>query len=308
MRRRNPQRLASAVRADHGPRTATQLDTRPHRLSIERIHGHRALPPPVLAGSGASPGTALGHRWPQFPGEPPFGFPLLHRQRLTDLLDRAARRPVALVCGPAGAGKTVACSFWAAAQPKYRPVVWLTLKAGEDKAWFWADLCAALARARTVPPGHVRSLEDASADDFPLRLAEVARLLPTPVVLVLDNAHTLTDGAVLAGLDVLIRHAPRTLCLLFCGRRPPGLRLDRLQASGDLAMVGPASLACTPKEASAYLALREVLGDQDGEDRVKPTTNSLGTNSFGLAVCTSQPGHPGPPGPDSPLRPVRSRR
>jgi LuxR family maltose regulon positive regulatory protein len=285
----------------------TQLDTRPHRLSIVRITGHRA-PPPVPAGRGAPPGTALGHRWPQLPGEQPFGFPLLHRQRLTDLLDRAARRPVVLVCGPAGAGKTVACAFWAAAQPEYRRVVWLTLKAGEDKAWFWADLCAALARARAVPPGGLRSLEDASADDFPLRLVEVARLLSAPVVLVLDNAHTLTDEAVLAGLDVLIRHAPRTLCLFFSGRRPPGLRLDRLQASGDLAMVGPASLACTPDEVGAYLALQEVLGDQGGEDRVKPTgTNSFGANSFGPAVCTSQPGHPGPPGQDPPPQPARSR-
>lgn len=232
----------------------TQLDTRPHRLSIVRITGHRTLPPTVLGGRGASPGTAPGYHWPQFPGEQPFGFPLLYRQRLTDLLDRAARHQVALVCGPAGAGKTVACAFWAAAQPEYRRVVWLTLKAGEDKAWFWADLCAALARARAVPPGDVRSLESASADDFPLRLAEVARLLSAPVVLVLDNAHTLTDEAVLAGLDVLIRHAPRTLCLFFSGRRPPGLRLDRLQAAGDLAMVGPASLACTPDEVGAYLA------------------------------------------------------
>jgi LuxR family maltose regulon positive regulatory protein len=177
------------------------------------------------------------------------------------------------------------------------------LKAGEDKAWFWADLCAALARARAVPPGDVRSLEGASADDFPLRLVEVARLLSAPVVLVLDNAHTLTDGAVLAGLDVLIRHAPRTLCLFFSGRRPPGLRLDRLQACGDLAMVGPASLACTPDEVGAYLALRQVVGDQGGEDRVKPTA----TNSFGLAVCTSQPGHPGPPGQDPSPQPARSR-
>jgi hypothetical protein len=281
----------------------TQLATRPHRLSVVRITGHRALQPHVPAGRGAPPGTALGHRWPQFPGEQSLGFPLLHRQRLTDLLDRAARRQVALVCGPASAGKTVACAFWAAAQPEYRRVAWLTLKAGEDKAWFWADLCAALARARAVPPGDLRSLEGASADDFPLRLVEVARLLSAPVVMVLDNAHTLTDGAVLAGLDVLIRHAPRSLCLFVSGRRPPGLRLDRLQAAGDLAMVGPASLALTPDEVGAYLALREAAGDQGGEDRVKPAA----ANSFGLAVCTKQPGYPGPPGQDPPPQPARSR-
>ena len=99
------------------------------------------------------------------------------------------------------------------------------------------------------------ALEDVSADDFPLRLAEMMRLLTVPMVLVLDNAHLLTDGAVLAGLDRLIRLAPPTLCLFLSGRRPPGLRLRRLQASGELGVVGASSLACTPDEADAYRAL-----------------------------------------------------
>jgi LuxR family maltose regulon positive regulatory protein len=246
----------------------------------------------------ADQGTVAGQRQPWCPeGQlriPALSFPLLHRQRLTDLIDRAARHRVALVCAPAGAGKTVACACWAAAQPGDRRVAWLTLKAGEDKAWFWADVCAALTRARAVPPEAVRWLEDASADDFPLRLVEVARLFTTSVVLVFDNAHTLTDEAVLAGLDVLIRHAPPALCLLFSGRRPPAVRLDRLRASGEFAMVGPASLACTPDEVSAYLALREVAG---------PAT----TNPLSLAVCTRQPGQPGFPAPDLPPQPPPSR-
>jgi LuxR family maltose regulon positive regulatory protein len=191
--------------------------------------------------------VAAGQRQPRCPAGqlriPAVGVPLLHRQRVTDLIDRAARHRVALVCGPAGAGKTVACEWWAAAQPVQRRVAWLTLKAGEDSAWFWADVFASLTRVHAVPPEAVQSLQDAPAEDFPLRLAEVTRLFTAPVVLVLDDAHALTDGAVLAGLDVLIRHAAPALGLLFAGRRPPGLQLGRLQASGELAMVGAASLA-----------------------------------------------------------------
>src|ERR1017187_10137837 len=142
---------------------------------------------------------------------PAASFPLLHRQRVTDLIDRAARHRVALVCAPAGAGKTVACAWWAAAQPGGPRLAWLTLKAGDHQAWCWADVCASLTRARAVPPEAVRSLQDASAEDFPLRLVEVARLFIAPIVLMLDNAHALTDGTVLAGLDVLIRHAAPAL-------------------------------------------------------------------------------------------------
>jgi len=200
-----------------------------------------------------------GHRQPRrLAGQlriPAASFPLLDRQRVTDLIDRAARHRVALLCAPAGAGKTVACAWWAAAQRGDRRVAWLTLKAGDDQAWFWADVCAGLTRARAVPPEAVRSLQDASAEDFPLRLAEVTRLFTTPIVLLLDNAHALTDGTVLAGLDALIRHAAPALSLFVAGQRPPGLQLGRLRASGELAMVGAASLAWTPDEVDAYLAL-----------------------------------------------------
>ena len=98
-------------------------------------------------------------------------------------------------------------------------------------------------------------LEEASADSFPFRLVEMARRLTAPLVLVLDNAHALDDRAVVAGLDVVIRHAPPTLCVLLAGRHAPGISLDRLRAYGELATVGAADLACTPGEADAYLAM-----------------------------------------------------
>ena len=148
---------------------------------------------------------------------PSFSFPVLHRQRVIDVLDRAARHRVTLVFGPPGTGKTVACATWAAAQSGDRKVAWLTLHADEDRAWFWADIWAALTRAGAVRPEAADSLADVSADDFPLRLAEVARVFGVPAVLVIDNAHVITNGAVLSGLDSLIRHAPPAWRLFLSG-------------------------------------------------------------------------------------------
>ncbi len=177
-----------------------------------------------------------------------FDCPLLPRPRLTELIDRATRRKVALVCGPAGAGKTVACAQWAAAPSGDRQVVWLTLSADDDPSWFWADLAERLRRARLMPREAAAYLAGASADGFPFRLVEMARQLVAPVVLVLDNAHTLDDRSVVAGLDVLIRHAPPALRLLFSGRHAPGITLERLQAAGELATVGAADLAWSGRE------------------------------------------------------------
>ena len=106
-----------------------------------------------------------------------------------------------------------------------------------------------------MPREAMAYLEEASADGFPFRLVEMARRLTTPLVVVLDNAHALDDRAVVAGLDVLISHAPPNLCLLLAGRHTPGIRLDRLRSSGELATVGAADLACTSDEADSYLAI-----------------------------------------------------
>jgi LuxR family transcriptional regulator, maltose regulon positive regulatory protein len=224
---------------------------------------------------------------------PRLSLAILRRRRLIDLIDQAAGHRVTVVSGPAGAGKTVACGSWASAGPASRRVAWLTLDAGDrDPARFWAYVQAALTRAGGGPAGAVGALRPGqvpafalppppvpavpvpppapagSADDFALRLAEAAQLLTEPVTLVLDDAHELTGGPVLAGLDLLIRHAPPALRLILTGRCPPPLQLSRLRLSGDLADVTAADLACTPEEADAYFAMLGLEADPGARDEL----------------------------------------
>jgi ATP/maltotriose-dependent transcriptional regulator MalT len=82
----------------------------------------------------------------------------------------------------------------------------------------------------------------------------MARQLTVPMLLVLGNAHTVCDGAIVAGLGVLIRQAP-TPVPAFSGGHVPGIRLNWARASGELVTVDAADLACTSDEADAYLAM-----------------------------------------------------
>lgn len=193
-------------------------------------------------------------------------FPVLRRRRITGLLDQAARNRVTLISGPAGAGKTVACSTWAAAPAQARRVVWLTLDAEDQQSWFWAYVCAGLARLRSIPAESLRSLEDVSPDGFPLRLVEVAQTFTEPVILVLDDIHELTDASVLGGIDLLIRHAPATLRLVLSARQPPALQLARLRVAGELADIGGHDLACTSEEADAYFSMLGLDVDPGARD------------------------------------------
>ena len=193
---------------------------------------------------------------------------MLRRRRITGLLDQAARNRVTLISGPAGAGKTVACATWASATAQSRRVAWLTVDAEDQQSWFWAYVCAALARLRAIPADVLRSLEDTSPDRFPLRLVEAAQLFTEPVVLILDDVHELADPAVLTGLDLIIRHAPGTLRLVLSARQPPALQLARLRVSGELADIGGADLACTADEADAYFAMLGIDVDQGARDEL----------------------------------------
>jgi LuxR family transcriptional regulator, maltose regulon positive regulatory protein len=182
-------------------------------------------------------------------------FSVLHRRRVSALLDEATRHRVTLVTGPAGAGKTVACASWAASRPAAGKVVWLTTDSGDRRDWFWAYVFTALTRLRPAPAQALRMLEDAAAADFPMRLVEAAQSFSEPLVLVLDDVHELADPSVLTGLEVVLRHAPPTLRLVLSARQPPALQLARLRVCGDLADIGASDLACTPDEAAAYFTM-----------------------------------------------------
>jgi ATP/maltotriose-dependent transcriptional regulator MalT len=176
-----------------------------------------------------------------------------HRH-LIELIERATRRRVTLVCGPAESGKTLACSLWAARQLGSL-VVWLSLSADDDQAMFWARVHHGLLRAAAAPLDALQLLAEASAPEFPLRLAEAARSFARPVVIIIDNAHAATSSLVLTGLDTLLQAAPSSLRMVLAGRDRPRLRqLTRLQAVGDVSIIGPADLG-----------LRARAGRPDGE-------------------------------------------
>ncbi|MGA3153522.1 MAG: LuxR C-terminal-related transcriptional regulator [Streptosporangiaceae bacterium] len=191
---------------------------------------------------------------------------VLRRGRLTELIEQAAAHRVTLVSGPAGVGKTVACASWAAGPSGSRRAGWLTLDPLDgEPGRLWRYVQAALSRIRPVPADVFQPLRHMPAADFPLGLAAAAQQLTEPAFLVLDDVHELADSPALAGLDLLIRHAPPNLRLVLSGRCQPGLQLARLRVAGELAEIGAAEMACTAAEADAFFALHGV--PVDGAER-----------------------------------------
>jgi LuxR family maltose regulon positive regulatory protein len=186
---------------------------------------------------------------PSMPGR------VVERPRLFKLLDAGVEGPVTLVAAPAGSGKTLLLTSWMSAGSPPGQVAWLSLDQGDnDPVRFWTYVLAALGRSGALPAGSGLEVLVPSAQDddalLPMLLHGLEELA-SPLVLVLDDVHELTQPRVLHGIELLVRHAPPQLRLVLSTRADPPLPLHRRLVSGQLTRsAGPTWPSPSPRSTS----------------------------------------------------------
>jgi LuxR family maltose regulon positive regulatory protein len=178
------------------------------------------------------------------------------RERLLDALDDTVQHPLTLVSAPAGSGKTTLLATWARRRAD-RTVAWLTLDARDnDRRRFWVDLIAALAHATGRRPaafGALDPLPDGALERVLTATAEGHDAGASPIVIVLDDAQTVTSPAVLGDVDALLAQTGAGLRVVWSTRIDPALRLQRLRVAGDLGELRLPDLAFTLSETHGLL-------------------------------------------------------
>jgi LuxR family transcriptional regulator, maltose regulon positive regulatory protein len=183
------------------------------------------------------------------------------RSRLIARLNAGLYRKLALICAPAGFGKTTLLSAWLA--DCGRPSAWLSLDEGDsDPSRFLAYLVAALQTiAPTIGAGVAGALQSSQPPPIdallPMLLNEIATL-PQPAILVLDDYHLLDTRPIDQALAFLVERLPAQLHLVIATREDPQLPLARLRARGQLTELRAADLRFTPTEAATFL--KEAMG------------------------------------------------
>lgn len=174
---------------------------------------------------------------------PELPFAPVRRAEITARLDRAAATAgqVVLLTGPAGIGKTVLLADWAARLGARRADLTVGWLAVPDRGVRAAELWSRIAEALGLPTVLVTEDALATPAGYADRLAEALRRRPTATVLVLDDAHLLTDPMQLAALDHFLTHAPITV--LVAGRFDPPLHWHQLELAQRLTRIGTAELA-----------------------------------------------------------------
>jgi LuxR family maltose regulon positive regulatory protein len=182
---------------------------------------------------------------------------LIPRDDLLSLLQASLQFKLCLVEAPAGFGKTTLLAQWQAAAGGGR-VAWVSLDEGDnDPTRFWVYVVEAL---RTVEPGVGAAALDAlrrpSADLYravlPGLLNELSRI-GSPLVLVLDDHHLVTNPTCHQTLTFFLDHLPTTVHLVLASRVEPLLPVARMRARGELAELRVADLQFTGDEALALL-------------------------------------------------------
>ena len=164
-------------------------------------------------------------------------------------------RSLTLVSAPPGYGKTTAVRAWCASRA--RPSAWVTLDTRDnDPNRMWRYVATAVDGIRGgLGRGALQRLPrtggsiESAIDELTNALASYGE----ECVIVLDDAHTVTDPDCLACLDYFVEHLPDAARLVLITRSDPPLRLARLRSRRALVELRADELAFTSAEARSLL-------------------------------------------------------
>lgn len=182
----------------------------------------------------------------------------VRRPDLVTALDQGADRTLTLVCAPPGYGKTLLLADWARSRDV--PCAWVALDEDDDAPpRFWASVLAALVTCPAVPAeSRLHRLvvpRTTVGADLLADLLWALAAVPTPLRLVLDDAHHLRSPEVLHGLHLVLRHCPGNVQVVLGSRFDPALPVARLRLEEQLWELRTGQLAFSPAE-TADLARR----------------------------------------------------
>lgn len=180
------------------------------------------------------------------------------RPALIERMDTGLAGKLTLVCAPAGYGKTTLVLEWLTQLNKEYSFGWISLDDSDnDPVRFLAYLIAAiqqsypefgestnaLVHAPQPPPGEII---------LTTLLNEMAAI-PTPLILILDDYHTIQTPAIHKNLATWLEHQPAMIHLVLISREDPLLPIARLRARGQLTEIRQDDLRFSKQECADFL-------------------------------------------------------
>lgn len=180
---------------------------------------------------------------------------LLTRSRLLASTPSVGQVQVLSVTAPAGFGKSVFLAQWANVQSV--PVAWVSLEEGDnDPARFWSAVVAAITEAGRSDLGEAFQELRAGSVAFLDALSDVFDAGSTPVAIVLDDFHVVTEPVVHKQVATLISVLPISSTVAFGSRAELPFATAKLAATGHLHRLIAPDLSFTVEEVEALVGDR----------------------------------------------------
>ncbi|WP_413735863.1 HTH-type transcriptional regulator MalT [Sodalis sp. RH21] len=180
------------------------------------------------------------------------------RQRLLDRLSAAANYRLALLTSPAGYGKTTLVAQWAATRQN---LGWYSLDESDNEPERFANYFVAAIqeatgghclRSEALAQKHQYATLGSLFDQLAMDLSNWA----TPVFVVIDDFHLITNNVIHEAMRGLLRHQPENLKLILLSRNLPSLGIANLRVRDQLLEIGSQQLAFNHEEAKQFFDCR----------------------------------------------------
>ncbi len=191
---------------------------------------------------------------------------IVDRKRLIELLDQGLSAKITLISAPAGFGKSTLAATWLrhlseTTSDTGRPQLfgcWLSLDPEDNRLpSFIFYMISAIEECVPGCCGDTMALLEEKPFPAIETLADILlnslTRLRSPIVLVLDDLHTITDEAIYVFLERLIHFAPPTFHLVLITRVDPPLPLNRWRARGQMNEVRLHDLSFNSEETGVFL-------------------------------------------------------
>jgi LuxR family maltose regulon positive regulatory protein len=203
---------------------------------------------------------------------PPIPRGLVARDELVGALADGLSRPLTLILGPAGSGKTSLLAQWRLSAGKGRSVAWLALDVSDNEPTrFWTYVIAALQSVLPdVGETAFRLLRAPGVDLVEETLPELLNDLlesAQETVLVLDDYHVIRDELIHRAMAFFLERIPDGHRVVIASRSQPLFPAATLRARGALSEIEPGQLGFSEPEAATLLNDVHRLGLSDGAVR-----------------------------------------
>ena len=218
---------------------------------------------------------------------------VVRREALFERLSATPADCLALVCAPAGSGKTMLVRTWLEDSGVSEHTAWVAVEPRErDAQHFWLAVVNALAEAiggAVEPLGPTPGFRGEAVVE---RVLEDFRSVDEPLVLVIDDLHELQSSEALRWLELFLARRPAGLRIVLTSRSEPHLNMHRLRLAGELTEIREADLRFSAQEVAELLQASAIeLSDEAVallHDRTEGWVAGLRLAAISLA------GHPDP--------------